>query len=197
MRRLHERGGHVGDGRKGAPVVSRWVGVLDLDLVVVAQSKGGKSGAEARHALAVALGGDPRRGRGVLVFAPPAQVQLAIGRGFAAVDAPENGTDNVHLGEEDVDQGDTVPAEVGHRKDVAGDHTDRVGCLGRNASFVDELRNDGFGENVEEIEEKGWSLGVGKWLWRRGEEHGQGKLGLGNLQGFSKNGNELGKLFGY
>ncbi len=68
---------------------------------------------------------------------------------------------------------------------MAGDYADGVRGFGGDAGFVDELGEDGFGEDVEEVEEEG-GAGCGLWegVWWVGEEGRDGEGGLGGCGGF-------------
>ena len=87
----------------------------------------------------------------------------------------------MEFGDQDVDEGGTVPEEIGKREDLAGDDADRVGEAGGDASLGDELGDDGFGKDVELVDEEGRGLGVGGigWGWG-GEEEGDVGLGVGD-----------------
>ena len=140
----------------------------------IAQCERGETCAEPRHAFAVALCGDPGGVGVVFVFAPPAEAGFAVDGALVAVNAPEDGADDVIFGEEDVDEGVALPAEFVGGEDGDGDDADRVGGFRGHGGFVDELGNDGFGEDVEEVDEEGGAFGVGDGGWRRwgGEELG-------------------------
>ena len=91
------------------------------------------------------------------------------------------------LGNQDVDKGVAVPAEFGHCEDPGGDDTDGVGCTRIDGGFVDELRDDHFGEVAELVKEESGAVVVGNgggWLE---EKVGHVDLGRGDLRGLSKN----------
>ena len=87
----------------------------------------------------------------------------------------------MELGDQDVDERESVPAELGHGEDRRGDDANGVCSTGRDSGFVDELCNYGFGENVEEIDEEGGSIGR---EMRRGQMVKEGKNGDLRLWGF-------------
>lgn len=83
-----------------------------------------------------------------LVAVPsPANAAFA-GVGFrVAVDAEQNGTEDVELAQEEVSEGDAVEAVFVLRKDLAGAEADVVD-FAAGAAFVDELGEDELGEGV-------------------------------------------------
>ena len=162
----HGRNRDVGDGRGGhPPVVVRERGG-EPRLVEVAKGEGGEAGAEPDHALHVALLGDE-----VAALAQPAEALLARHRLLvAAGDAEEDGAGDVVLGEEDVDEGGVpVPLEVGQREDAGAQDAESVGGLRLDARLINKLGDQGFGEDVEEVDEEGWTMAVAKG-GRGGEE---------------------------
>lgn len=69
------------------------------------------------------------------------------------MDAEEDGADDVVFGQQDVDEGvGGEPAEVRGGEDGDGDDADGVGGAGGDGGFGDELRDCGFGEDVEEVD---------------------------------------------
>jgi len=188
VRRREFVAGGVANSRKGAPVMVVGEGVLDFGFFVVAQAQGREAGAQTRHALVVALLGYEWP---VGLFAGPAQPGFSRGGDFWAVDTEEDGADEVEFGEEDVDEAEAVPAEFADGEDVAGDYADGVRGFGGDAGFVDELGEDGFGEDVEEVEEEG-RAGCGLWegVWWVGEEGRDGDGGLGGRGGFFEDGED-------
>ena len=96
------------------------------------------------------------------VVVPPSETQFPFFGGFRAVNAEEEGTGLVKLGEQDGEEGSVVPFEVVVGEDVRGDDADGVGGFGRDAGFVDPLGDYRFGEDVEEVDEKGGTGAVGR-----------------------------------
>jgi len=86
--------------------------------------------------------------------------------------------------DEDVDERVPVPLEIPEREDVTGDGADGIGFRGIDAGFGDELGDDGFGEDVEEVDEEG-GAGGRCVCWeggRRGEEGEDGDLWARDLE---------------
>lgn len=76
----------------------------------------------------------------------------------------------MHLGDKYVNHGLAFPSKIGKGKDVARDNSDSVGGFGRDASFVNELTDNGFGKYVQEIEQEGRPVRVGE-LGTGGKKH--------------------------
>lgn len=83
-----------------------------------------------------------------------------------------------------------MPAEFANGKDMTGNNADGVSTFRGDAALINELRYDGFGKDVQKIEQKGRSLGV-RLLWSRGKEHTDVHSWFGDLGRFSKDGHEL------
>ena len=120
-----------------------------------------------------------KRARSILAL--PTQATFALGGALVAVDGEEDGADDVELGDEDVDEGEAVPAEVGGGEDPGGDDAERVGGSRVDGCFVAELRDQGFGEDVEEVEEEGGAGAVGDRGRGLEEEGGDVDLGVGHF----------------
>ena len=101
----------------------------------------------------------------------------------------------MEFGKQDRDEGGVVPFEICVCEDVRGDYADWVCGFGGHARFVDPLRNYGFGEDVEEVEEKGWAgAGWGR-VGREGEEEGRdGDAGAGDGEGLFEDAEDVGEL---
>lgn len=183
----------VDDVRQRLPVFDVGIRVVHSRLFVIAQRDGGETGAEARHAFLVAVLGHPWA---VLLLAPPSDPGFALRRGLVAVDPPEDRAYDVHFRDEDIDQRDPVPAELGQAEDMAGDGANRIGDARRYAGFVNELRDDCLGEDIEQVNQQGRCRGVGSRQGGRqgGEEQGDIDPRLAELCGSSEDGNDLLKL---
>ncbi len=152
-----------------------------LRFLIVAQADPRKPCSQAGHALAVLL--QPHE-RATAPVASPAQADFACSCVLRTVDAEEDGAGDVVFRDEDVDECVPVPLEIPERENVTGDGADGVGFGGVDASFRDELGDDGFGEDVEEVDEEG-GAGSRCVCWkggRRGEEGEDGDLWAGNLK---------------
>ena len=98
----------------------------------------------------------------------PAQSCFASCSVLRAVDAKQDGADDVEFCDQDVDQGVLVPLEILKSENMASDGADRVGFSGVNTGFRDKLCDDGFGKDVEKVEEErrpsgGGACGRGGW----------------------------------
>lgn len=153
------------------------------------------------------LGGDEGAGEGGGVevgafFAPPAEAGFlfdgccggGVGGMGGGTDAEEERADEVVFRQQDVDEWDTLPFQHVLREDVGCDDPDGVGGLGLHARFGDELRDDGFAEDVEEVDQEGRAL-AGRGVYGvvvlegwggRGEEGGDDDGGAGEGEGGSE-----------
>lgn len=134
--------------------VGKWVAAGCL--AEVAESEGGKAGAEGGHAVDVALLWD----EAAVVLAPPAERAFTLGRLLIAVEAPEGWADDAVLGPEDVGEREAPVDEGVGGEDVGGDNTDWFGVGGVQGGFGDEGGDDGFDEDVEAVDQEGGDFGV-------------------------------------
>lgn len=144
-----------------------------LRFLVVAQTDSRKPCSQASHALAVLL--QPQKGATAPV-ASPAQADFAWSCVLGTVDAEEDGAGDVIFRDEDIDERVPVPLEVPEREDVTGDGADGVGFGWVDAGFGDELGDDGFGEDVEEVDEEG-GAGGRCVCWQGGSRGDEGRDG--------------------
>ncbi len=149
--------------------------------LIIAQADARKPCSQANHALAVLL--QPYE-RATAPVTSPAQADFACSCVLRAVDAEEDGAGDMVFRDEDVDEGVPIPLEVPEREDVTGDGADGISFGGVDAGFGDELGDDGFGEDVEEVDEEG-GAGGRCVCWqgrRRGNEGKDGDLWARDLE---------------
>ena len=93
----------------------------------------------------------PRRALGIFLLLPPAYSILSFGSRLIAANSPYHRTYHVHLGYKYVNHGHALPSEIGKGEDMACDNSYSVGSFGRDASFVNELTDNGFGKYIQEV----------------------------------------------
>lgn len=136
--------------------------------------------------------------RATAAVASPAQPGSACSCVLRTVDAEEDGAGDVVFRDEDIDERVPVPLEIPKREDVTGDGADGIGFGGVDAGFGDELGDDGFGEDVEEVDEEGGARGRSA-CWqggRRGNEGIDGDLWARDLERGSEGIDDILELVG-